>query len=197
MMKFNILISTVLLVCFSILDGFSQEQYQVAIQEKIDGFTELSNAGEWDKALDYMYPKLFAKVPKEQITGMMRELEGGLTIKTENIKITKTQGPVEDGGETFVRVEYTGDMKVALIPGGMFDSPKAITAIDQQFKAIYGAQHVQWSEKTKEFSIKAIKSMMAIKGADNEWKLIEINMDQIEVMEFLFSPAIMSSLIRQ
>jgi hypothetical protein len=197
MMKFNIFVSTVLLVCFTILNGFSQDSYQVAIQEKIDGFTELSNAGEWDKALDYMYPKLFAKVPKEQITGMMRELEGGLTIKTENIRITKTQGPVEDSGEIFVRVEYTGDMKVAVIPGGMFDSPKALTAIEQQFKSIYGGENVQWSENTKEYSIKAIKSMMAIKGADNEWKLVEINMDQMEVMEFLFSPAIMSSLIRQ
>lgn len=196
-MKINVVISTVLLVCFSILSGFSQEQYKAAIQAKIDGFTELSNAGDWDQALDYMYPKLFSKVPKEQITGIMKELEAGLTITMGNVTITDLQGPIEEGGETFVRAEYTADMKVAVIKGGVFDSPKSIMAIDQQFKSIYGAEHVKWDAAEKVFSIKAHKAMMAITGPDQDWKLVEINTDQMMVMESLFSPAVMTALVRQ
>lgn len=194
-MSFRILFSLFIL-SMSVLTAKAQLSYNAVIQEKIDGFIEASNAGNWDKALDYMYPKMFTQVSKEQLVDLMRQMDGGLEIKMTNTKVTSTKGPVEDGGERFVRVNYTGDMSVKVVPGGMFDDTKPIMGMEQQFKDIYGESNVKYDAATKEFTIRADKSMIAVKGENTDWSLVEINTDQMQLMEYLFSPAVMTALVR-
>lgn len=167
------------------------------IQSSLDAFIQHSNNKDWDKAFDLLYPKLFTKVAKQDLVDLMLGMEAdGMSLRMANTRITSTSVPVEEGDETFVRVEYVTDLTVKIEKDGMFDSPKAIQAIDEQFKNTYGAQRVKWNDGKHDFQIIAQKSMMAIQTADKTWKLVEINMDQPDLMEYIFSPAIMQSLVR-
>lgn len=167
-----------------------------AIKAKLDAFIEFSNAGQWDKAFDLIYPKLFTRVPKEDMVDLMQRTELGLSLKMENTQILSSSSPVEEGNETFVRISYSSDLTAAIEQGGMYDSPKAIQAIGDQLKSTYGGRSVQWNPDLKQYKIRATKNMMAINPGNGDWKLIEINMDQPELMEFLFSPSIMDELVR-
>ncbi len=181
-------------VCSFVLQG--QAVVNPAIQAKLEAFISYSNQKEWDKAFDLMYPKLFTKVPKQDLVDLMVGLESeGIVLQLSNLRITSTSVPVVEGGETFVRVEYTADMVVGVKPGGMYDDLKPILGMTQQFKDTYGAQNVKWSEERKEFQILAHKAMMAIDSDDTGWTLVEINMDQPDLMEYLFSPGIMDALV--
>ena len=53
-----------------------------------------------------------------------------------------------------------------------------------------------WNVDTKEFTIKAPKTMMAVNIGNDTWTLIEINMDQPELMAAMFSPTIMDKLVK-
>ena len=168
-----------------------------AIKNTLDAFIDYSNKQDWDKAFDMLYPKLFTKVSKQELVDLMGgQGSEGLNLQMKNTRITSTSVPVEEGNETFVRVEYESDMEVNIVAGGDYDAPKAIQAMDEQFKATYGKNNVKWNEGTKQYQIKANKAMMFINTGSDVWKLVEINMDQPQLMESLFSPAIMDALVR-
>lgn len=167
------------------------------IQSSLNSFIEHSNKKEWDKAFEYLYPKLFNKVPKQDLVDLMAGMEAdGMSLQMDNVRITSTSVPVEEGNETFVRVEYEANMKVDITPGGIYDYPKSAMAIEQQFQSTYGEKNVKYNEANKSYAVNAHKAMMAIQGVDKTWKLVEINMDQPELMEYLFSPSIMDALVR-
>lgn len=191
--KFFFLFSAVLFT--SALNG--QASVNPAIKNSLDAFIEYSNQEDWDKAFDMLYPKLFTKVSKQELVDLMAGPGSeGLNLQMKNARITSTSVPVEEGNEKFVRVEYEADMEVTIVPAGDYDAPKAIQSMDQQFKTIYGQNNVKWDAGKKQYTVRANKAMMFINSGSDVWKLVEINMDQPELMESLFSPAIMDALVR-
>jgi len=174
-----------------------QANINPAIKTSLDAYIKYSNEKNWDKAFDLLYPKLFTRVPKQDLVDLMVGMEkDGMSLGMKNTRITSTSVPVSEGTETFVRVEYDADMDVILAAGSSYDHPKPVMSMEQQFKATYGDSNVKWSEDQKTYQIKAHKAMMAINTGDDKWKLVEINMDQPELMEYLFSPSIMDALVR-
>jgi hypothetical protein len=75
--KFFFVVSSVL---FSFaLNG--QSLINPDIQAKLDAFVEYSNAEQWDKAFDLLYPKVFANVAKEELVDLMSREADGMSIK--------------------------------------------------------------------------------------------------------------------
>ena len=175
-----------------------QASVNPAIQAKLDEFIQLSNNQEWDKAFDLLYPKLFTKVPKQDLVDIMVGMESdGLMLNMTNTKITSTSVPVQVGDETFVKVTYTADLRVSIRPNGLYDAQKSMLAIEEQFQKTYGVENVKLDMDRKQYQIKASKSMMAIKtGNVEDWKLVEINMDQPDLMTSLFPATVMETLVR-
>ena len=85
---------------------FGQASVNNEIQATLDGFIEQSNNKDWNKAFDYMYPKMFDQVSKQDLVDMMKSTEeDGMSIKVSDVRITSTSAPFEDSnGETFVRI---------------------------------------------------------------------------------------------
>lgn len=175
----------------------SQALINPAIEETLNRFITYSNQQDWDKAFDLLYPKLFTKVPKQDLLDIMKSTEAdGMNLQMANTRITSTSVPVTEGDETFVRVQYVSDLTVTIQQGGKYDYPKSIQAMDEQFKIIYGTNNVKWDDAAKQYKIVANKSMMAIQAKQGDWKLVEVNMDQPELMESLFPASVMETLVR-
>jgi hypothetical protein len=196
-MIIRFLISVFLIGYMSIGAAAQDADVDPAIQSRLDSFIEYSNGQQWEKAFNLIYPKLFTQVSRAALIDKMNQELVGLDFKMRNTRILSSSIPLREGDETFVRVNYTSDMTVKIEPGGMYDAPKAIQAIGDQFKSTYGGRSVQWDEAQKQFTILVNKNMMAIQLADGDWKLVEINPEQPELMEFLFPPAIMDKLVRE
>jgi hypothetical protein len=102
---------------------------------------------------------------------------------------------VEEGNETFVRINYEADIVVTIKPGGIYDDQKPIMGLEQQFKETYGASNVKYDGDKKEFAIRSSSAIMAIREGAGDWRFVEINRSQPKVMEFLFSPSIREALV--
>ena len=121
--------------------------------------------------------------------------QDGLALKMNNIKIESTTVPIVEGEETFVKLGYTADLTVVVAENGLYSAPKAIQGMTEQFQTAYGKSNVKYDDANKTFHILARKSIMAIQN-NNQWYLLEINTDQMELMESLFSPSIINALVR-
>jgi hypothetical protein len=174
----------------------AQEAVSPEIQQKVDAFIELSNQKIWDQAFDLMYPKLFLKVPKQELVDLMTSMDrDGLSLHRSNLKLRSSTVPFYEGDETYVRMEYTADLAVQVTAGSMYDADKPIMGMTQQFESSYGETNVKYDPAAKKYDIRASISMMAIKS-QNQWYLVEINNDQKELMEYLFSENVLNALVR-
>jgi len=166
------------------------------IQKKLDTYIELTNQKKWSEAFDLLYPKMFTTVGKQELVDMMETEEAnGLSLHLANRRITAFSAPFEENNETFVRISYTVDMTVGIASGSIYDYTKPIQGMQQQFAATYGENAVKWDAEAKQFKILANKAMMAVKPAGKDWYLIEINTDQPQLMESLFSEAVRKALV--
>lgn len=196
-MKFFKSVLLVLPLCLQVVVN-GQAVINPAIESTLNQFIDYSNKQDWDKAFDLLYPKLFTKVAKQDLMDVMTGMEAdGLSLQMANTHITSTSVPMKEGEETFVRVQYVSDLTVTIKSGGLYDYPKSIQAIEEQFKSIYGASNVKWDPGANQYHIVANKAMIAIQGQTGDWKLVEVNMDQPALMESLFSPAVMDALVRK
>jgi hypothetical protein len=167
-----------------------------AIGYKLDQFISLTNKKQYSEAFDLMYPKLFTKVNKQELIDLMQSMENeGLALSISNKHVTSYSAPIVEGDETFVRMDYTADVQIDIKEGGMFDGYKPAQAMFQQFKATYGEENVTMSENNRTFHIKADKAMIAVQPKGGEWYLVEINPEQMELMESLFSPNVIATLV--
>ncbi len=174
----------------------AQVKVNPEIQKKFDAYIELSNQKKWDQAFDLMYPKLFLMVPKQELVDLMTSMEAdGLSLKMNNVKIASSSAPFKEGSETFVRLEYSADLHVVVAVNGLYSSAKSIQAMQDQFESTYGEKNVKWDEAGKKFDILAHKAMMAV-NTNDQWYLVEINTDQKELMEYLFSETVRNALVR-
>jgi len=174
----------------------AQVKVNPEIQKKFDSFIELSNQKKWNEAFDLMYPKLFISVPKQDLVNIMTSMDqDGLALKMSNIQIESTTVPIEENGETFVKLAYTANLTVEVAEKGLYNAPKAIQGMTEQFQTAYGKTNVKFDDANKTYHILAHKSIMAIQS-NNQWYLLEINTDQMELMESLFSPSVMDALVR-
>lgn len=184
----------------AVLSSFTltgQVSGNAAIEAKINEFIELTNNQEWDKAFDLIYPKLFTKVPKQDLVDMMVGMEAdGLLLNMSNTKITSTSAPMKVGNETFIKVNYTADMRVSVRPNGLYDAQKSMMAIEEQFQHTYGKENVKLDMDRKQYQIKANKTIMAIQADGADWTLLEINMDEPELMTSLLPSTVMETVVR-
>ncbi len=167
------------------------------IQKKLDSYIELTNQKKYSEAFDLLYPKMFTNVSKQELIDVVKtEDDNGLSIQLKNRRINAFTEPFIDGTETFVRISYSVEMLVDITPGGLYDYPKSIIGIQQQFEDTYQKNNVKWDADKKQYTILADKSMMAVQPENKEWYLVEINQDQPQLMESLFSEAVMKALVR-
>ena len=194
-MKIVQTIITLVILAFTL--GLSaQVTHNPDIQKRLDAFIDLTNQKKYSEAFDLMYPKMFDHVSKQELIDLTSPKDSGLSLQITNHQNTRFSAPFQDGSETFVRLDFNADIIVDVTKGGMFDYPKATLGILQQFQATYGEENVDWNEAEKQYTIKADKAMMAIKGNEGVWYLAEINPDQMELMESLFSEPVVNALVK-
>ena len=186
----------ILAVCIFSLSARAQVNNNLDIQKRLDAFVELTNQKKYDEAFNYMYPKMFKEVSKQDLINVMSSANSdGLSLQVLNRKITSYSTPFQEGDETFVKVGFTADMEIDVVEGGMYDHPKPCTAMKQQFESIYGEKNVHWNEMEKKFTIKVDKQMMAVKQNQGDWFFVEVNKDQMDLMKSLFSEAVIKSVV--
>lgn len=170
-------------------------QYQPAIQEKMNQFISLSNEQKWSEAFDLLYPKLFQTVGKHELVGMMENMASeGMSNTTENFKVVSFSELKTFNGEDFVLIKYDSDQKLKMSP--------AITADDEMRKTVLlslrqsmGEENVAYDSKSEVFVIKGTKSMYAISNeGENNWFLVDNNTNQDELLTVLIPAQIRNEL---
>ncbi|MCP4438616.1 MAG: hypothetical protein GY810_06690 [Aureispira sp.] len=136
----------------------------------------------WDKVPDYLYPKLFEGISKEDMVATMKLIDEDEDFSTtfDALTITSTSDKLKVGKEEFVRVHYVMQLTFKVYESN--DDGVMMTILLNNFKAAYGNNVKEISGNKIE--VFAPKTMIAIapKGT-SDWKLLEYNRSNPEAVE--------------
>ena len=84
-----------------------------AIQNRLNEYFQATEAKDWSKVVDMVYPKLFTQVKKEDMVQMFADMEGnGMEFSMKDFTVNDISEPVTHEGESFALVDYSAGMNI-------------------------------------------------------------------------------------
>lgn len=150
-----------------------------AIQGRLHEYFKATEAKDWNKVVDMVYPKLFNLVEKEAMVQLFADMEGnGMEFRMKDFQVHKISETVAHEGERFALVGYSAGMNIRFTSAAYQDS-SMVSILQASFAATYGDGNVRYNKEDNSFDIQAEKTMFAIAPeGSGEWAFMENNPGQ-------------------
>ena len=173
------LITLLFLLTVAAANSWGQSSETDAIQQRLDEYFQATEAKEWDKVVDMVYPKLFTLVKKEDMVQLFADMEGnGMVFQMKNFKVNSISETADHEGERFALVDYSAGMNIRFTSAAYQDS-SMVSVLQASFAATYGEENVRYKKEDNSFDIQAEKTMFAIAPEGSaDWAFMENNPGQ-------------------
>ncbi len=163
----------------------SKEELTEHFTKDLKSFLSYMNEEDWDSAFDYIYPKLFNIVSKEQMIGAVEQaFQSGMEMKVSFIEIDDVSAKTTHEKEDFCKIQYKSTITMT-ISQDMLEIMGADQFI-QSLEAAYGIGAVNYNEDKGMFVIDALRIIVAIADKGTmKWKYIEYNPGQEQILTTL------------
>lgn len=164
--------------CFSL---HSNSQEDSTLRARLSAFMNANDLMDFEKVMDYTYPKLFTLVPREQMIEVMNSSFDNeeISIKIDSLKIDSIYPVFTNAEGHFAKVDYSMLMLMKLKAGE--DSTKEKEKNDVVIAALkdqYGEEKVIFNEATGNIHIYVSTAMVAIRDQyAKEWCFINFKKD--------------------
>jgi hypothetical protein len=172
--------------------GYSQFAKDSAdLVRRLETFMQYNRDLNFDKVMDYTYPKLFTIATKEQIKEVMESAFNSdeLNIKMDSIKTEKVYPLFASGTNRYARISYS--MLLLMSPKPENDSTN-MSILIPVMKGQFGDDNVRFNEKTNTLIIYQKVDMAAIKDdISREWTFMNLKKDD-PIMDLLLDKKLLS-----
>jgi hypothetical protein len=172
--------------------GYSQFAKDSAdLIRRLETFMQYNRDLNFDKVMDYTYPKLFTIATKEQIKEVMESAFNSdeLNIKMDSIKTEKVYPLFASGNNRYAKISYS--MLLLMSPKPENDSTN-MNILIPAMKGQFGDDNVRFNEKTNTLIIYQKVDMAAIKDDISlEWTFMNLKKDD-PIMELLLDKKMLS-----
>lgn len=139
------------------------------------------NEGDIAGSMDYIYPKLFDIIPREQMQTAMEQAFNNPEAKLsmEDGTITEISDVVEEAGVRYARVDYSFDLHMTMA------NPIDPATREQMMNAMKTQMpdgEVTYDEAANKFILRNKSSVYAINEGNGEWKFLEKNPQMANVI---------------
>jgi hypothetical protein len=145
-----------------------------------------------EKSMDFIYPKLYEFIPKEQIIAAFKKTfsDTNLKIKFNNIKLKSISEIISFNKVKYALISYSYSMSFT------FSEDYSIEEFYTIYQQKYGKNNVQKNDKTRTINIKMDKMFYAINDPKygDFWRFLEKNESQMKLLEMLIPKEIIEKL---
>lgn len=156
---------------------FVSAQDKKSLEERANKAVEYTLSGEYDKLMDYTYPKVFTIVPRDVLSKMFKDMLKGDGF---TINIVKTPPNFKFGEIKKIDNAYYSIIEHDLQMNMVFDDPIADGDIDETikvFKEAMKSNDITYDKLTKTLKIKKRSQMVAVADESTKKLWTYINND--------------------
>ena len=182
-----------LLNSFAVIGNAQEDTSLVNRLNVIFSFTQ---AKDFEKVMEYTYPKLFTIVPKKTMIATMKFTfdSEDFTIELDSIKILKIFPIFKINDTSYVKVRHTMLMKIKFLEP--YDTlKKELKEIMVSFMSQkYGEENVRLDPVANSVNVFVTPDIVGIRDNISKWTFVNLNEDKPQILNMLFSKEVLDKL---
>ena len=169
------------------------------IRERLDKYLELTKDNKFMEMMDYVYPKLFTFVTKEQMAQVFTSMESmGIKLFFDGAQLLSLKPLVQINDKAYAYIHYSTDIRLELLTEEM-QNAEVVESLKNSFKATYNTEEVSYDAETRMISLKGYKYIIAIYDPDYSddriWYFLEFDENNIQMNELLLGQDVFNKLL--
>ncbi|MDH6253518.1 hypothetical protein M2347_003245 [Chryseobacterium sp. H1D6B] len=176
---------TILLIVLITTFSYSQSKtinYEAGIRKSLTSFIENLKAKKIDNAVDFIYPKYFKVVSKEQVFTVLNLVYNNpsLIMDIQNFKINTVKKPEFIENTYFSTADYSLNMKFKVDWKTVQNTEEVKQKLHEELAKKYGKENVEYVKNEDHYLINANMKACAVSTDGTDWKflLLEDNYKQ-------------------
>jgi hypothetical protein len=166
----------------------AQAQQDTSLQRRLDEYLAANKQLDFEKLMDYIYPKLFDIVPREQMIELFKSIFDNpqMTISMDSMSVTGISKSFSFKGAQFKKVDYYVGMSLRFKDSTVLKDQDRVLEIQERVKTSMNAENVKYIAQDNSLAIDAKKVMFAIKGnPQTQWMFVGYEPQQRDMMKTL------------
>jgi hypothetical protein len=172
--------------------AFAQTDVE-AIKETVMTYMEVVENKDYQKTMDYLYPKLFDFVPRSMMEEALKKQEEEIEIQVElkNSTIQKVSKVLVVEGVKYALVDYSFLM-IMIIPE---KDKEGLETMQVLFESNYGKKNVSLDIEKRAFSINMVSAAYVINDPEYDgWKFLERKKELFSLLEKMLPKKVLKKL---
>ncbi len=185
---------TIILFLFVFINVSYAQDYKSEITKSQTEYLALLSNQEMEKAIEFIYPKLFEFFPKDFMLQVMEQqlADTTQTMTYSNNKIVKISKLIKYKNAEYAKVKYTFTLTMQQHNFEDEDGELSDLMISM-FEGMYGENNVKFDKETSTFIINSISNLYAVRDENfvDKWTFLEDNQKMQELLKELIPQKVM------
>lgn len=160
------------------------------LDKRLSEYMAYTEKLDFDKIMDYMYPKLFKIAPREALVSAMKEAFQSKEMKMglKDLGILAIGDVFATGGTEFRKIEYKMTLTMQFTDTSATNDPQFMEVMKESMAAGFPDKEVVVDEATKSILVKGNDILFAIKDLGKQWMFIGYK-DEPSLIKVIFPQA--------
>jgi hypothetical protein len=171
-------------------------QRDTSLQRRLDEYLAANRQLDFEKLMNYIHPKLFEIVPREQMIELFKSVFDNpqMTISMDSMSVTGISKSFNFNGAEYKKVDYYLGMSMRFKDSTLLKDQDKISQIQEGVKTSMGAEKVKYVAENNSLAIDAKKIMFAIKdNPRTQWMFVGYEPQQREIMKTLIPEEVLTN----
>ena len=162
-----------------------------ALNQRLDQYMHLSKTLEYEKLMEFIYPKLFDIAPKSAIIETMRQTfeSNEMRLGFDSMAVLTVGASFVHKGTEYRKVDYSMVLRLQLTDTSNLKDTTFINIMNMSLSGSFAGASVRFDRPTGSWVISGTDFMIAIKEKDQPWMFIGNEKNKLMV-ETLFPPEV-------
>ena len=188
--------SILLWLSFLVVGIIGNAQQDTSLVNRVTEMLKLTQLKDLEKVMDYTYPKLFTIAPREALITVMKNAyeTDEFTIELDSVKILTIFPVFVITDTSYVKIKHTMLMKMKYkepYDTADKDSKELVVSLMEQK---FGKGSVRFDPVANSLNIFMTPDMVGIKTKTSKWTFANLNEDNPEMLNMLFSKKVLDKL---
>jgi hypothetical protein len=171
-------------------------QRDTSLQRRLDEYLAANKQLDFEKLMNYIHPKLFEIVPREQMIELFKSVFDNpqMTISMDSMSVTGISKSFNFNGAEYKKVDYYLGMSLRFKDSTLLKDQDKISQIQEGVKTSMSADNVKYISENNSLAIDAKKLMFAIKdNPHTQWMFVGYEPQQREIMKTLIPEEVLTN----
>ena len=171
-------------------------QRDTSLQRRLDAYLAANKQLDFEKLMDYIHPKLFDIVPREQMIELFKSIFDNpqMMISMDSMSVIGVSKSFNFKGAEYKKVDYYLRMSLRFKDSTVLKDQDRVSEIQEQVKTSMSAEKIRYVPQNNSLAIDAKKIMFAIKdNPRTQWMFVGYEPQQREMMKALVPEEVLTN----